>query len=224
MLKRTTATTNSNTQSSQSQCIINIIATQKTFDGKVEIVLNGPVLSIVDLAGAEKSQETGNQGTRLLESNFINNTSMVFGQCLRVEVSDECSPVKDLKLEDHQVSSALTQSVNQEFKAFPGKENDGNYIENLKHVEVKDKSPNQDIAGLGLSVWLASSPHSKLLSVGDKCLPIKQKTARAEEAVSETLAHNITKSEQEFCSPLKSVNMQKPRRRLLPASSLLLKE
>ncbi|KAI3981589.1 hypothetical protein MKX01_007509 [Papaver californicum] len=539
MLKRTTAMTNSNTQSSRSQCIINIIAAQKTFDGKVEIVLNGPVLSIVDLAGAEKSQKTGNQGTRLLESNFINNTSMVFGQCLRsllehqqnpkkqlqkyfqnslltkylrdylegkkrmtliltvkpgeddyvdtshllrqaspymkikfstveepstsaypkrhveklprieqpkrrklreldaseideakiandehpvlgkdriskqlqqheplnvkkdwhkishpekaccielagikrreqilldfskalwnilkqyklkleysevenrtlkenlnmeraqclelekelkllklngshctqlasipitsqkvvtdsplgsgaaeidqeictmikvsnlevevsdecssvkdlklenhqvssaptqsknqefkasggveidqekctmikvpnleVEVSDECSPVKDLKLEDHQVSSALTQSMNQEFKAFCGKENHGNYIENLKHVEVKDKSPNQDIAGagLGLSILLASSPQSKLLAVGDKCPPIKQKTALAEEAVSETLAHNITESEQECCSPLKSVNKRKPRRRLLPASSLLLKK
>ncbi|XP_026456276.1 kinesin-like protein KIN-6 isoform X12 [Papaver somniferum] len=526
MLKRTTAMTNSNTQSSRSQCIINIIATQKTFDRKVEIVLNGPVLSIVDLAGAERSQKTGNQGTRLLESNFINNTSMVFAQCLRsllehqknpkkqlqkhfqnslltkylrdylegkkrmtliltvkpgeddyvdtshllrqaspymkikfstveepstlaypkraveklprieqpkrrklrepdaseideakivnsehpilkkerilkqlqqheplnvkkdlhkilhsekacctelagtkrreqillnfskalwnvlkqykqklensegenhslkenlnlerarclelekelgllklndshctqlvvedsalgsgaakiyqekctiykVEVSDECSPVKDLKvedhqvevsvecspvndlkledhqdvedsplgsgaaeidqekctifkvqslevvsderspvkdlkLEDHQVNSALTQSMNQEFKAFIGKENAGNDIENLKHVDIKDKSPNQDIAGagLGLSVLLASSPHSKVLSV----------TALHEETVSETLANNITESEQECCSPLKSVNVQKPRRRLLPASSLLLKE
>ncbi|XP_026456266.1 kinesin-like protein KIN-6 isoform X3 [Papaver somniferum] len=131
-------------------------------------------------------------------------------------VSDERSPVKDLKLEDHQVNSALTQSMNQEFKAFIGKENAGNDIENLKHVDIKDKSPNQDIAGagLGLSVLLASSPHSKVLSV----------TALHEETVSETLANNITESEQECCSPLKSVNVQKPRRRLLPASSLLLKE
>ncbi|XP_026432996.1 kinesin-like protein KIN-6 isoform X4 [Papaver somniferum] len=137
-------------------------------------------------------------------------------QNLEVEVSDERSPVKDLKLEDHQVNSAPTQSMNQEFKAFVGKENAGNNIENLKHVDIKDKSPNQDIAGagLGLSVLLARSPHSNVLSV----------TALNEEAVSETLAHNITESEQECCSPLKSVNVQKPRRKLLPASSLLLKE
>ncbi|MCL7039718.1 hypothetical protein MKW94_000648 [Papaver nudicaule] len=150
--------------------------------------------------------------------------TMIKAPYLEVEVSDECSAVKDLTLEDHQVNSAPIQSMNQEFKAFLGKENAGNDIGNLGYVEVKDKSPNQDIAGagLGLSVLLASPPHSKVLSVGDKCPPIKRNTALSEETVSETLAH--TESEQECCSPLKSVNVQKPRRRLLPASSLLLKE
>ncbi|KZV33162.1 bipolar kinesin KRP-130-like [Dorcoceras hygrometricum] len=100
MLKRSTAMTNSNSQSrfaigplravpidiltnscSRSQCIINIRCGCNK--GKEDIA-GRSVLSIVDLAGAEKEKKTGNQGARLLESNFINNTSMVFAQCLRL--------------------------------------------------------------------------------------------------------------------------------------------
>ncbi|KAF9618423.1 hypothetical protein IFM89_001146 [Coptis chinensis] len=84
MLKRATAITNSNCQSSRSQCIINIRCAPEVIDGEVEVLPNNAVLTIVDLAGAEREKKTGNQGTRLLESNFINKTSMVFGLCLRV--------------------------------------------------------------------------------------------------------------------------------------------
>ncbi|KAL2522319.1 kinesin-like protein KIN-6 [Forsythia ovata] len=85
MLKRATAMTNSNSQSSRSQCIINIRCVPKKVDGETDDQGNSSsVLTIVDFAGAEREKKTGNQGTRLLESNFINNTSMVFGLCLRI--------------------------------------------------------------------------------------------------------------------------------------------
>ncbi|KAK4338570.1 hypothetical protein RND71_043057 [Anisodus tanguticus] len=86
LLRRATAMTNSNRQSSRSQCIINIRCEYKKVDGKVGDNSNSAVLTIVDLAGAEREKKTGNQGIRLLESNFINNTSMVFGLCLRFRV------------------------------------------------------------------------------------------------------------------------------------------
>ncbi|AAF79908.1 Contains similarity to kinesin from Xenopus laevis gb/AJ249840 and contains a kinesin motor PF/00225 domain [Arabidopsis thaliana] len=84
MLKRATATTNSNSQSSRSQCIINIRASCNGFSNETKLQSSDAMLTIVDLAGAEREKRTGNQGERLVESNFINNTSMVFGQCLRL--------------------------------------------------------------------------------------------------------------------------------------------
>ncbi|CAG7902135.1 unnamed protein product [Brassica rapa] len=83
MLKRATATTNSNSQSSRSQCIINIRAASDGVSNETKVQSTDAMLTIVDLAGAEREKRTGNQGERLVESNFINNTSMVFGQCLR---------------------------------------------------------------------------------------------------------------------------------------------
>ncbi|KAL0360529.1 UNVERIFIED_CONTAM: Kinesin-like protein KIN-6 [Sesamum radiatum] len=83
MLKRATAMTNSNSQSSRSQCIINIRWGSEKGDEEVDGKTSTATLTIVDLAGAEREKKTGNQGARLLESNFINNTSMVFGLCLR---------------------------------------------------------------------------------------------------------------------------------------------
>ncbi|KAL0314561.1 UNVERIFIED_CONTAM: Kinesin-like protein KIN-6 [Sesamum angustifolium] len=84
MLKRATAMTNSNSQSSRSQCIINIRWGSEKGDEVVDGKTSTTTLTIVDLAGAEREKKTGNQGARLLESNFINNTSMVFGLCLRI--------------------------------------------------------------------------------------------------------------------------------------------
>ncbi|KAK1261912.1 Kinesin-like protein FLA10 [Acorus gramineus] len=90
-LKRMTAATNSNHQSrhgnpfyGRSQCIINIRCDPQAADPDNDVLQNKAVLTIADLAGAEREKRTGNQGMRLLESNAINNTSMVFGQCLRV--------------------------------------------------------------------------------------------------------------------------------------------
>ncbi|KAG5542454.1 hypothetical protein RHGRI_022104 [Rhododendron griersonianum] len=86
MLKRATARTNSNNQSSRSQCIINIRGSP-----------HSAVFTVVDLAGAEREKRTGNQGARLLESNFINNTSMVFGLCLRSLLEHQKNPKKPLQ-------------------------------------------------------------------------------------------------------------------------------
>eukprot|EP00261_Vitis_vinifera_P030510 XP_019071753.1 PREDICTED: kinesin-like protein KIN-6 isoform X3 [Vitis vinifera] len=107
MLKRCTAMTNSNSQSSRSQCIINIRSAPNNLESDVGVQLNSAVLTIVDLAGAEREKRTGNQGARLLESNFINNTSMVFGLCLRSLLEHQRNPKKPLQ--KHFQNSLLTR-------------------------------------------------------------------------------------------------------------------
>ncbi|XP_047251679.1 kinesin-like protein KIN-6 isoform X6 [Capsicum annuum] len=108
LLKRATAMTNSNSQSSRSQCIINIRCEYKKVDEKVGgDNSNSAVLTIVDLAGAEREKKTGNQGIRLLESNFINNTSMVFGLCLRALLEHQKNPRKPMQ--KHFQNSLLTR-------------------------------------------------------------------------------------------------------------------
>ncbi|KAK9136484.1 hypothetical protein Syun_015814 [Stephania yunnanensis] len=107
MMRRTTATTNSNSQSSRSQCIINIRGSREVIDSEVEAQLGDAILTIVDLAGAEREKKTGNQGMRLLESNFINNTSLVFGSCLRALLEHQKNPKKPLQ--KHFQNSLLTR-------------------------------------------------------------------------------------------------------------------
>ncbi|XP_052203662.1 kinesin-like protein KIN-6 [Diospyros lotus] len=107
MLKRATAMTNSNSQSSRSQCIINIRSAANKSGKEIDVQPNCVVLTIVDLAGAEREKRTGNQGARLLESNFINNTSMVFGLCLRSLLEHQKNPKKPLH--KHFQSSLLTR-------------------------------------------------------------------------------------------------------------------
>ncbi|KAF8023556.1 hypothetical protein BT93_F0920 [Corymbia citriodora subsp. variegata] len=105
MLKRATAMTNTNSQSSRSQCLINIrnVSTKQDEEDRS----NAAILTIADLAGAERERRTGNQGTRLLESNFINNTSMVFGLCLRSLLEHQKNPKK--VLQKHYQNSLLTR-------------------------------------------------------------------------------------------------------------------
>ncbi|KAM0906798.1 hypothetical protein ACQ4PT_016514 [Festuca glaucescens] len=107
MLKRSTAATNANSESSRSQCIITIRATHKNNDLQSEHPIGGSVLTIADLAGAERKKSTGNMGSRLLESNFINNTSMVFGNCLRALLDHQKNQKKTL--EKHFKNSMLTR-------------------------------------------------------------------------------------------------------------------
>ncbi|KAJ1387629.1 P-loop containing nucleoside triphosphate hydrolase [Sesbania bispinosa] len=107
VLKRATAMTNTNSQSSRSQCIINIRDVPQKCKGVVNPKSVGAVLTIIDLAGAEREKRTGNQGTRLLESNFINNTLMVFGLCLRSLLEHQKNPKKPLQ--KHFQNSMLTR-------------------------------------------------------------------------------------------------------------------
>ncbi|KAK4429399.1 Kinesin-like protein KIN-6 [Sesamum alatum] len=107
MLKRATATTNSNSQSSRSQCIINIRWGLEKGDEEVDGKTSTTSLTIVDLAGAEREKKTGNQGARLLESNFINNTSMVFGLCLRSLLEHQKN--RNKPLQKHYQNSLLTR-------------------------------------------------------------------------------------------------------------------
>ncbi|KVI07799.1 Kinesin, motor domain-containing protein, partial [Cynara cardunculus var. scolymus] len=107
MLKRSTAMTNSNIQSSRSQCIINIRNDLDDIDEDAGTQSCTAFLTIVDLAGAEREKRTGNQGARLLESNFINNTSMVFGLCLRSLLEHQKNPKKPFH--KHFQNSLLTK-------------------------------------------------------------------------------------------------------------------
>ncbi|CAA7031719.1 unnamed protein product [Microthlaspi erraticum] len=107
MLKRATATTNSNSQSSRSQCIINIRAAHNGVSNETKTQSSDAMLTIVDLAGAEREKRTGNQGERLVESNFINNTSMVFGQCLRALLEYQKNRKKGFQ--KHHQNSLLTR-------------------------------------------------------------------------------------------------------------------
>ncbi|THU74729.1 hypothetical protein C4D60_Mb04t36450 [Musa balbisiana] len=90
----------------RSQCIINIRKTEKSLS-EHSVSLHSAVLTIADLAGAERERKTGNQGARLLESNFINNTSMVFGLCLRALLEHQRNPRKPI--EKHFKNSLLTR-------------------------------------------------------------------------------------------------------------------
>ncbi|KAG5147276.1 hypothetical protein JHK82_014157 [Glycine max] len=65
-LKRATAMTNTNSQSSRSQCIINIRDVPPKCKGVINPKSNGASLTIIDLAGAEREKRTGNQLTRYL--------------------------------------------------------------------------------------------------------------------------------------------------------------
>ncbi|CAI9265291.1 unnamed protein product [Lactuca saligna] len=111
MSKRSTAMTNSNIQSSRSQCIINIRSDHENIDFHsyfhTGVQPSTAILTIVDLAGAEREKRTGNQGARLLESNFINNTSMVFGLCLRSLLEHQKNPKKPFH--KHFQNSMLTK-------------------------------------------------------------------------------------------------------------------
>lgn len=107
MLKRSTAATNANSESSRSQCIITIRAIHKNNDLQSEYPIGGSILTIADLAGAERKKNTGNMGSRLTESNFINNTSMVFGNCLRALLDHQKNQKKIL--EKHSKNSMLTR-------------------------------------------------------------------------------------------------------------------
>ncbi|XP_031398798.1 kinesin-like protein KIN-6 isoform X2 [Punica granatum] len=107
MLRRATAMTNSNSQSSRSQCIINIRDVGSRHNGEVDVPMSNANLTFVDFAGAEREKKTGNQGERLLESNFINNTSMVFGLCLRSLLEHQKNPKKPLP--KHFQNSLLTR-------------------------------------------------------------------------------------------------------------------
>ncbi|XP_071695265.1 kinesin-like protein KIN-6 [Rutidosis leptorrhynchoides] len=107
MLKRSTAMTNSNIQSSRSQCIINIRCDFNNPDEDDAAQSCTAVLTIVDLAGAEREKKTGNQGSRLQESNFINNTSMVFKSCLRSLLEHQKHPKKTFH--NHTNESLLTR-------------------------------------------------------------------------------------------------------------------
>ncbi|XP_045804083.1 kinesin-like protein KIN-6 isoform X3 [Trifolium pratense] len=107
VIKRATAMTNTNSQSSRSQCIISIRDVPKKWKGVVNYKSSDAVLTIIDLAGAEREKRTGNQGTRLVESNFINNTLMVFGLCLRSLLEHQKNPKK--QLQKHFQNSMLTR-------------------------------------------------------------------------------------------------------------------
>ncbi|XP_057865839.2 kinesin-like protein KIN-6 isoform X2 [Cryptomeria japonica] len=148
MEKRTTAATNANSQSSRSQCIINVRSSFTVVDGqRNECKLGEAVLTIVDLAGAEKEKKTGNQGIRFNESNFINNTSMVFGLCLRALLEHQKNPKRALEKHYH---NSLVLNV------CPGEEN---YVDTS--FVLRQASPYVNIKFTPLSEELPNFPRPK---------------------------------------------------------------
>ncbi|CAL9024045.1 unnamed protein product [Prunus brigantina] len=109
ILRRATSPTNTNSQSRSSTYKILYINSSFHSNGEVNDQANDGVLSIVDLAGAEREKRTGNQVSLiLLESNFINKTSVVFCLCLRVcSLKHQKNPLKPL--EKHFQDSLLTK-------------------------------------------------------------------------------------------------------------------
>ncbi|KAK4859692.1 hypothetical protein QYF36_010078 [Acer negundo] len=151
MLRRATAMTNANSQSSRSQCIINIRSTASEPDGKGNVPVKDAVLTIVDLAGAEREKRTGNQGSRLLESNFINNNSMIFGLCLRALLEHQKNPRKPLEKhfqnsliltvksgeEDYLDTSYLLRQASPYMKIkFDNVEDPSNLVSNKRHFQM----------------------------------------------------------------------------------------
>ncbi|KAF3322297.1 Kinesin-like protein KIF22 [Carex littledalei] len=91
----------------RSQCIITIRRAKDVFDTSNDMPFGNGVLVIADLAGAERDKKTGNMGSRLGESHFINNTSMVFGLCLRSLLEHQRNPKRPLEM--HYKNSLLTR-------------------------------------------------------------------------------------------------------------------
>ncbi|KAL5995623.1 hypothetical protein ACLOJK_025689 [Asimina triloba] len=96
MLKRATAATNANDRSSRSQCVISIRSASKVADDRDEFLSGNAIMTIVDLAGAEKERRTGNQGTitsllehqktrRPLQKHYQN--SLLTSSCLTIKAS-----------------------------------------------------------------------------------------------------------------------------------------
>ncbi|KAH0978154.1 hypothetical protein GBA52_027873 [Prunus armeniaca] len=110
ILRRATSPTNTNSQSSLFQCVINLCIVDDKSNGEVNDKANDGVLSIVNLAG------TGNHGVTLLESNFVNKTSMVFCLCLRSLLEHQKNPLKPL--EKHFQDSLLRIEVIKYLRAY----------------------------------------------------------------------------------------------------------
>lgn len=84
--RRRVAATQLNQESSRSHTIFNIRLVKAYPSGEGEIDLNKPCmlsqLALVDLAGAERAQRTGNAGQALKEAGKINNSLMNLRRCM----------------------------------------------------------------------------------------------------------------------------------------------
>ncbi|KAI3736959.1 hypothetical protein L2E82_26949 [Cichorium intybus] len=168
MLKRSTAMTNSNIQSSRSQCIINIRSDFENIDFHLYFHTGfqsyTALLTIVDLAGVERENKTGNQGARFLESNFINNTSMVFGLCLRLT-----KYLRDFLEGKKRMALILTaKSSEEDYQDTPYMLRQASPFMNIKYEHSKssnfDLPPLLGIISISLSVTSSASSKAKSLS------------------------------------------------------------
>ncbi|OMO87370.1 hypothetical protein CCACVL1_09079 [Corchorus capsularis] len=168
LLRRSTAMTNANSQSSRSQCIINIRRGADKSDADSDEQSDSAVLSIVDLAGAEREKRTGNQGARLTESNFINNTSMVFGLCLRSLLEHQKNPKK--ALQQHFKNSLLTRYLR-------------DYMEGRKRMALLlAVKPGEDDYLDASYLLRQASPYMKIKFTNALCNKRNQTTSRPEQS------------------------------------------
>ncbi|ONI32362.1 hypothetical protein PRUPE_1G363400 [Prunus persica] len=224
MLKRATGMTNANSQSSRSQCIINIRGVADKSNGEGNDQASDGVLSIVDLAGAEREKRTGNQGVRLLESNFINNTSMVFGLCLRSLLEHQKNPKKPLQ--KHFQNSLLTKYLREYLEGKKrmaliltvksGEEDyrDTSYVlrQASPYMEIKynnvEEPSNISYNKRHVQALSRSERHKRMKVTGsDACLIDEGKSIEAENGLCEEgslKSSGICKVDMSGCAPSKS--------------------
>ncbi|KAI4336765.1 hypothetical protein L6164_015250 [Bauhinia variegata] len=231
MLKRATAVTKTNSQSSRSQCIINIHAIPKKCEG-VSAQPNPAVLTIIDLAGAERVKKTRNQGTRLLESNFINNTLVVFGMCLRSLLEHQKNPKKPLQ--KHFQNSMLTRYLRDYLEgkkrmtllltAKPGEEDylDTSHLlrQASPYMKIKydDAEPSNVVPNKRQYQSSSTMEHVKPSSMlGNAkrirlvcCEDSNEEKGAEERHISEEEASKVRESDANNCIPLKSECRSRP--------------
>ncbi|KAI9200755.1 hypothetical protein LWI28_012843 [Acer negundo] len=197
MLRRATAMTNANSQSSRSQCIINIRSTASEPDGKGNVPVKDAVLTIVDLAGAEREKRTGNQGSRLLESNFINNNSMIFGLCLRALLEHQKNPRKPL--EKH-FQNSLTEEAKSIVEENQLSEDACSKSRNIKGrapvkpnaVDLSKKERNHQITqNFAKAVWNVLKQYNEKLKVAESEMKILRDKLSSEKTRNQELEKEL---------------------------------
>ena len=97
---RTTEPTAANVTSSRSHAVLQITVERQSVPGVSDIQV--AKLSMIDLAGSERAQNTNNRGLRLLEGANINKSLLALGNCINALASQNTSnafvPYRDSKL------------------------------------------------------------------------------------------------------------------------------
>ncbi|GFS35984.1 ATP binding microtubule motor family protein [Actinidia rufa] len=174
MLKRATAMTNSNSQSSRSQCIIYIRSTPNKMDEEVDLQSNSAVLTIVDLAGAEREKRTGNQ------TNGGNGAG---------ENKEEAPPAKIREVEPHNCSSHPTTAileVNDDTSPEEGS------------TELEKERMNMIMQSFAKALWKVLKEYKQKLKVAESQIQILNESLADEKMRRSELENDLTDLKSQF--------------------------